>query len=170
MPPSAPSFFPFNIDEIEKGDYITPETLQEVIHRQDGSPVNIESKDFRLGVMRIKMWIEDESELNGMPLVLKCEGDGLRILTDEEAEHYVWRRQMLDLRRFDRNHKRYLQNIDVSKLSEEQQKAYSDRIVKSSILHASILRGKKEIRHTAFENTAPKMFDRPADTKSGIDT
>jgi len=161
----APKYFPIDVTAIKKGDYISPETLQGIISVKNGTPVvDVESKIYRLGVLAAKQWIESELTEAGRPLVIKHDQDGLRVLKDAEAEPYLRNKQAGDLQRFERDHFRYSEHIDVGQLSLEQQNAYSDHVLKNRFLCDSLRQAKKKIALKGFTNTVPKLHGLQADS------
>lgn len=169
MQRNRPIYYPFDISEIKKGDYISPEDLQKIICASKGSHVEIGSSDYRFGLMGIKTWIETELEFECRDMVLKCEQEGLRVLTDEEAEQYLRRRQTLDLRAFERDHVKYIGKIDKSQLSAEQLVQHENHSLKFGYFLSELKRAKKKMALHPYKNTVPKMFNPKPDEELKVD-
>lgn len=169
MQHNRPNYYPFDVSQIEKGDYISPEDLQKVISTSDGSPVEIGTTEYRLGVLRIKNWIETELEIECRDMVLKCEQEGLRVLTDAEAEQYLRRKQALDLRAFERDHRKYTAKIDKTQLDAAQLEQHNSNSIKFGFILGELRRAKKKIALHPYKNTVPKMFNPGPDEETEID-
>lgn len=107
---------PFDISEISKGDYISPETIS----RRSGIPIT--AKKYRLVVLAWKNKIESQwPDFHGGETVwTKTEGDppGIRILTDNEGSRYGNTRMNSHFRAIRKTTDTYV-NMDTSQLDEE---------------------------------------------------
>ena len=81
-------YFPLDFTAIYKGQVITPDEIRTImgLTPQDGDSV------FKLKAMALRALIESECDKLGRPVVVKHEGDALRVLTDAEAVSYVQKR------------------------------------------------------------------------------
>ncbi len=71
---------PIDFDALEKGSYISPET---VTHAMGVKPDDY--RNYRFAIMSLKAQIEHALADRGHAWTVKCERDGLRVLRDPEA-------------------------------------------------------------------------------------
>ena len=83
---------------------------------------------YSLKVQELIDGIHRERNARGMPLVAKGQGDGISILTDEEAVVYVRQRFKAGLRLAGRSHERAVVAIDVTELPEELKRKHDRNI------------------------------------------
>ena len=116
-------YFPLDFTAIYKGQVITPDEIRTImgLTPQDGDSV------FRLKAMALRAMIESECDKLGRPVVVRHQGDALRVLSDSEAVDYTQSR----IDRSYRTAARYTgrqPTIDYANLSNEEQ-ARLDRYV-----------------------------------------
>lgn len=113
--------FPFDFDALQKGDYITPEKLTEII----GSKPDTQRYKFK--VLRIVKQMRQYLFHKGLVWTIKVEKDGIRICTDEQASEYNPTQYDFARKRMKRL---YAQNaaVDISNLTDETKAAHLRRL------------------------------------------
>lgn len=71
-----------NVSSLKKGDYLPPEQVSEIIEVKMDDPM------FHLEVAKLQDYIMRQRQDMDSPIIVKCEGLGLRVLTDSEAVEY----------------------------------------------------------------------------------
>lgn len=117
--------YPVDVSNLNKGDYIEPEMISKTFE------IEMDDPHFRLYQLKLSSYIEIESARQGRALLPKQEGNGIRILTDEEASRY--RPIVAD------NHARALRRelsrmmrIDISNLSYESKNRLETEVMRNS--------------------------------------
>jgi len=113
--------FPFDFDALQKGDYITPEKLTEII----GS--NPDTQRYKFKVLRIIKQMRAYLFSKGLVWTIKVEKGGIRICSDKQAavhnpkEYEGARKYMKRL---------YAQNaaVDINNLTTEEQAVHMRRL------------------------------------------
>lgn len=78
--------FPIDFDALKKGDVISKDVIA------DFYGVEIGDRRYPLRAMAFSERICKEMERRGRPVIVTCENDDLRVLTDKEASLYMERR------------------------------------------------------------------------------
>jgi len=131
--------YPLNVADIEKGDYIEPEEIAEIYS------VDLDAPDFRLMQLQLCAFIEMQSAKEDRPMLPKCEGAGIRILTDEEASRYRPAVADSHARALRREVSRMLR-IDVRNLSDDSKLRLEKEILRNSKRVVAIRGVDREIR------------------------
>lgn len=123
--------WPLDVEELNKGDVLPVERIEEITGEVRGT------NGFQFAKMRIASFIEMEREHQGIPVVIKHEGETLRVLTDEEAAIYTETRFHDALRSAGRSHYRQSAYIDTEQLTNGTREKHEWHIlVNSRILQA----------------------------------
>lgn len=123
---------PMDWHKVRKGDYIDPEVIERMTDTK-----RTDAKQFAFAILNAKAVIEKELDRIGYPVVIKAEGDGLRLLTDAEAVEYSATRHRNLTTQLRRSHVRSVAAIDVRQLSAEQLRRHErDVIARSRELQA----------------------------------
>ena len=115
-------YYPFDYDALVKGQYIQPEECERL------AGIKRHERMYSLKVQELIDGIHRERNARGMPVVAKMQGDGISILTDEEAVTYVKARFRAGLRLAGRSHERAVVAVDVTALSEEAKRKHERNI------------------------------------------
>lgn len=108
-----PNYYPFDYNELIKGQYIPPEECERL------TKMKRSDRMYSLKVQGLIEGIHRERDARGMPVVARCQNDGIRILTDEEAVDYTAKRVRDGFRLAGRSHERAVVAVDVTSLSED---------------------------------------------------
>ena len=115
-------YYPFDYDALTKGQYIQPEECERLTGKKR------HERMYSLKVQELIDGIHRERNARGMPLVAKIQGDGISILTDEEAVSYVRARFRAGIRLAGRSHERAVVAVDVTALSEESKRKHDRNV------------------------------------------
>lgn len=125
-----------------KGDYLSKEVLIEAMELSPDIPFDCYQFARMAFTAHLKMQILKNT---GKEPVIKCEGDGVRILTDSEAVDYVNEQFILGLRRAVRAH--YTQKkIDITNLTSDEKNKNRIFINNQSMVVSSIKKAVKKNR------------------------
>ena len=143
-----PERYPLDFDALNKGDVLTPESLARITSTEVGTPA------YQFAILGLRCEIERELEAAGRPVTVKQDGDGLRILTDEEATDYNHAQLQAGLRKVARSHRRNLL-VDRTQLSIEKQKAHDRRLIAEGAYVQSIAETRKRLPVLPHQRTVP---------------
>lgn len=139
--------YPFDFDAMSKGDLIPAEVVESIVK------IPRTDRQYALKLLGLKEQVEDELEARGRPIVAKCEQDGIRILTDEDARPYTEQQFKIGARKLRRAHLKTCL-IDSSNLTvEDRQRLESQMIIQGAKL-------------AAFNKTRPKMAVEPHESQT----
>ena len=133
----AASRYPFDIEQLRKGEYIEPERCAQIVGGEPGS------KEYQLGLLRLGDWIEKESREGARPLHCCIRRDGIYVLLDEEDVDYQDRQGRAGLRRFMRTLWK-LREVDVLHLTDTTRRKRDELLCRRGAQIAA-LRGVKEL-------------------------
>lgn len=131
-----PERYPLDFDALQKGQYIDCETLTHIFGVQPGTSL------FSLETMKLKQRIECERA----DLIARGEGQGLRILTDEEAGPYLHSRMASHVRGLAKTSQKR-SRIDPNELDEDQRRVHeSENRIAASVAIAARQAMRKQLR------------------------
>lgn len=113
---------PIDYDALKKGDYIAPEVCESILR------ASRDHKRYSLKLAALAHHIEKELKIRNKPATVACRKEGISILTDSEAARHCvrWRDQRV---RGMRKDLRRLVSVDVSQLSECEQKDHDKELL-----------------------------------------
>jgi len=129
--------YPIDYDTLKKGDYITPEQVQDILGKDR------ESKNYGLHILRLKQIIEDKMEERGTPVTAKVQLDGIHILMDNEASEYRDNAFDVGLRKSSRAHAGLL-NVDIRNLTEMEKAVHENAAYVNGKTLQAAMAGRKE--------------------------
>lgn len=133
--------YPLDFDALEKGQYIDAETLTHIFNVRPGTQL------FSLKTMQLKMRIECERA----DLIARGEGQGIRILTDEEAGPYLHGRMEAHVRGLAKTSQKR-SRIDPNALTPEQRAMHeSENRIGASVAVAARQAMRKQLRIEALQ-------------------
>lgn len=142
--------YPFDFDAMQKGDLIPAEIIESIVKlpRTD--------RQFALKLLGLKEQIEDELDARGRPVVAKCERDGIKILTDEEARPYTEQQFKIGARKLRRAHLKTCL-IDQSNLNDEDRKLHDSQMLIQGAKLAAFRRVRPNLSVDPHESQIPKI-------------
>jgi len=114
-----------DIGSLQKGEIISALVLEAIFGCER------DRKRYRLKTIKLIERIQEESNRDGMPLLCKCDGDDIRILTDTEAVSYKAEEHDLTCRRIYR-YARHLNRIDSNNLTKKKTVLLEKEIINQS--------------------------------------
>lgn len=146
---------PIDFESLKQGDFIAPDIVSDV------TGISPKNRAYGLAQLKARDIIESGLADCGHCWILRSEGDGLRILTDEEASVYKERMMRARIRGFGRD-LRQMQHIDVGKLTEERRHKHDEHMVRASLF---LQAGRNAIRKriSAASKSVPYMPKRIPD-------
>ena len=143
--------YPFDYDELDKGDIISAETLEELTGYERGT------QDYNLQLMVLQNQIMDEMEVRDRPMTVRIHKGGLELLTDAQASVYNHGRGESGLRQMKGAVKR-LGWTDMMKLTDEERKNHDRTVLIQSRMLQGAMKGRKEsFRQLEHKRPAPKQ-------------
>jgi hypothetical protein len=152
----GPNYYPFDYDTLFKGQYIPPEECERL------TGVRRHERMYSLKVQELIDGIHRERNARGMPVVAKGQGDGISILTDEEAVVYVRARFRAGLRLAGRSHERAVVAIDVTALPEEVKRKHERNIELQSRQLTSVAVEKAKLNFAPHKRQTPTLEKKPS--------
>ncbi len=140
--------FPFDYDTMDKGDVIPAEKLEEI------TELSRKDKDYQLAILKVKGQITKELAIREKGIVVRCDHDCLRLLTDPEAAEYTRTRFKQELRALARVHMQAMQ-VDATKLDDDQKKSHERQLEVQGKYIQAMAKAKKEIRLTSHKRQTP---------------
>jgi hypothetical protein len=122
---SKTSKYPIDIEELKKGDYISPEKIAEIYQ------IDLNDHKFNLYTLKLSQFIQQKTREMGNPYRTKIENRGVRVLLDSEAVRYEDNsadNKTAGIRRNLRN----MMEISMSKLCSEDKNLLERNILKNS--------------------------------------
>ncbi len=140
--------YPLDFDALKKGDVIPAEQLESITSEKRGT------EDYRFKVLKLCERIKAELAERNYPVTLTQRGQGIHILTDEEASPHNEMLIRQDVGKVMR-HFRQLVAVNPVALTDEQRTDHEQRILTMGRYVAAIKSAKREIPLEPTESTVP---------------
>ena len=149
--------YPFDYDELHKGDYIEVDVLEGKTGKQCGT------NDYAFAIMGLAQRIMSDTEQEGRPFIVCVVKNKLRILTDMEASAYTAQRRDAHWRGMQRaNHRQAL--VDASGFDDAAQSLHLHRLR----IGAAMVRGVNKARRSVFRLIAQEQPKQITDAGDGV--
>ena len=146
--------FPLDFDALQKGDFINSDYLAKTLVCEP------ETKEYNFKIMQLINQIEET-----LLVVCKQSGNGIQILTDEEAVFYT-RKQNLAANRKKRKQLRRLQtSVDASNLSDDGKKRFITELTVIGAEVAAVSKVRKQFSMSGKQETIKPNFSKGAIVK-----
>lgn len=128
------SKYPFDYDQLKKGDELSPEEIERITGKKPGTD------EYRFAVMGLQALIQDRTGYTA-----KCQSDGsLKVLTDPEAAEHNRKLFAQNLRAMANRHTLNTQ-VDVDNLPEDARRRHDQTLMVQSRYVSAMIRTTKEI-------------------------
>jgi len=143
---------PIDTEVLEKGDYITPEQIEDIL----GVSRNDKQYPFKL------MYLQKKIMMDRQDIYAKAEKDGLRILTDAEWTNYEGGLFTNALRAMARSVRR-IAAVDVRELTEDERTKHDRRqIVMAQTLQGAHSSRREAMKSLPHERSVPGLIESSA--------
>jgi hypothetical protein len=154
--------YPFDYDNLPKGSIITPEMVESMT---GGKTRATEGENgWNLELMRAKARVKADLLELARPATVVIKGEGLKILTDEEALEYSPKRFQSGLR-IEREANQNLRFIDREQLRPESQRKHEEEVLRQGFLltvNASAVKAIGRGDHKALGAIQEKFLPKPS--------
>jgi hypothetical protein len=127
-----------DINSLQKGEVISADELEILFGCER------DRKPYRLKTIKLIERIQEESNQAGTPLLCKCDGEDIRILTDTEALSYKAEEHDLTCRRIYR-YARHLNRIDSNNLTKKKTVLLEREIINQSRIAQVVKRERRTL-------------------------
>lgn len=142
---------PFDFEKLRKGTWIDADELEEATTCKRTDPV-----EFRMRVLALRGLIEQRTGI-----IVRCEGDRLRLMTDSEALKWSIGQADEAGRRLERNARRLSESIDRGQLTDTEQVVHEHAVrVVSAMAESTRMERQRNSRLFAL---APKQLTEDAE-------
>lgn len=149
---SGPPQKSINILALNKGDYIEPHIIAEVTETKLGTTT------YQFGRLHLALQLRLEAIEAGRPMVFKGEGDGLRVLTDDEAVDYLSKAHERHLRGMCKALED-LNGVDTSRLGQDMLNVHRIEVVRQSRIWQAIQAEAKALQIEGYSRRTPPMLE-----------
>lgn len=132
--------YPLDTDKLNEGDYITPPECGAILGMEP-----CEGNKYALALLRLSSRIQSEIRKSGRKIVVKIEGQGIRLLSASEGSEYRHKRFKAHLRGAGREYYGLRVDVSADRLSAEETLIHDRRLTVQGALVAAIKRTRREL-------------------------
>lgn len=132
--------YPMDFDALQKGDYITPEVIENITGEDRYTQA------YSMAILRFGQTVVERLADRTPPLyvVVKQEKSGLRILDDESASSYTFGEAERALKMMKRNYGRMTRCVDPTEFNDGTKRMHENRIMITSAMIRGAMDSRKE--------------------------
>jgi len=139
---------PIDLDQIRKGMIISAEYIEDMYG------VNRDNRKYQLAVLNLKEFIESGMRARGFPVKCRQHKDTLVVMEDQDASVTISKLFRNNVSNAFRKH-REMQEVDTSKLSEQQSATHERNLV----IQGAVLSGIADAKKRVVRISPPKKDD-----------
>jgi len=135
-----------DFSQLKKGDYVTPESIREVI--------GLDPKTTEYSMKMMGLVEQARRELQHLEATIVIHKYGISILTDEQATVYNERRFDTGIGVMERAHSQAAK-VDTTNFDSELKMVHARRLTVQGAIIGAVTKTRKELKLTAHERTTP---------------